>query len=201
MYISVVAVSFKHQQHTVYHYTTVHTRYSTHTQRTQKLVAITKTSPYGTVEHPFNPGSLVLGAKGTFFARGMDTELALNQEIMLAASRHKGTSVMEFLTNCVIFNNGSHAEISDSEHKADRTLVLRDGEKMYEELLMDEESTLPTDNQSIMISTGQEISYDQVASKLDELENALSATDGEAIRMLEQAVPTYHYTSNGKGIV
>ncbi len=78
---------------------------------------------------------------------------------------------------------------------------LREGEKMYEELLMDEESTLPTDNQSIMISTGQGISYDQVASKLDELENALSATDGEAIRMLEQAVPTYHYTSNGKGIV
>lgn len=78
---------------------------------------------------------------------------------------------------------------------------LREGEKMYEELLMDEESTLPTDNQSIMISTGQEISYDQVASKLDELENALSATDAEAIRMLEQAVPTYHYTSNGKGIV
>lgn len=78
---------------------------------------------------------------------------------------------------------------------------LREGEKMYEELLMDEESTLPTDNQSIMISTGQEISYDQVASKLDELENALSATDGEAIRMLEQAVPTYHYTSNGKAIV
>ena len=72
----------------------------------------------------------MLGAKGTFFARGMDTELALNQEIMLAASRHKGTSVMEFLTNCVIFNNGSHAEISDREHKADRTLVLRDGEKM-----------------------------------------------------------------------
>ena len=78
---------------------------------------------------------------------------------------------------------------------------LREGEKMYEELLMDEESTLPTDNQSIMISTGQEISYDQVAAKLDELEHALSATDEEAIRMLEQAVPTYHYTSNGKGIV
>ena len=49
---------------------------------------------------------------------------------MLAASRHRGTSVMEFLTNCVIFNNGSHAEISDKEVKADRTIVLRDGEKM-----------------------------------------------------------------------
>ena len=97
---------------------------------TSRLGTITKTSPYGTVEAPFNPGSLVLGAKGTFFARSMDTELALNQEVMLAASRHKGTSVMEFLTNCMIFNNGSHADISDKEFKADRTIVLRDGEKM-----------------------------------------------------------------------
>lgn len=97
---------------------------------TSKLGAITKTSPYGTVEHPFNPGSLVLGAKGTFFARSMDTELALNQEIMFAASRHAGTSVMEFLTNCVIFNNGSHAELSDREFKAERTILLKAGEKM-----------------------------------------------------------------------
>lgn len=97
---------------------------------TSKLGAVTKTSPYGTVEQPFNPGSLVLGAKGSFFARSMDTELALNQEIMLAASRHAGTSVMEFLTNCVIFNNGSHAELSDREFKEDRTIVLRAGERM-----------------------------------------------------------------------
>ena len=97
---------------------------------TSKLGAITKTSPYGTVEHPFSPGSLVLGAKGTFFARSMDTELSLNQEIMLAASRHAGTAVMEFLTNCVIFNNGSHADLSDREHKAERTILLKKGEKM-----------------------------------------------------------------------
>ncbi|MGM9738599.1 MAG: 2-oxoacid:ferredoxin oxidoreductase subunit beta [Candidatus Cryptobacteroides sp.] len=97
---------------------------------TSRLGAVTKTSPYGTVEQPFNPGSLVLGAKGSFFARSMDTELALNQEIMLAASRHSGTSVMEFLTNCVIFNNGSHAELSDREHKKERTILLRKGEKM-----------------------------------------------------------------------
>ena len=97
---------------------------------TSKLGAITKTSPYGTVEHPFSPGSLVLGAKGTFFARSMDTEHSLNQEIMLAASRHAGTAVMEFLTNCVIFNNGSHADLSDREHKAERTILLKKGEKM-----------------------------------------------------------------------
>ena len=73
---------------------------------------------------------------------------------------------------------------------------LRDGEKMYEELLMDEEDTLPTDNASIMISTGQEISYDEVAAKLKDLENALSRSDDEAVRMLEEAVPTYRFTKN-----
>lgn len=73
---------------------------------------------------------------------------------------------------------------------------LRDGEKMYEELLMDEESTLPTKNRSIMISTGQEISYEEVAEKLRELELAVSKSDSEAIRILEEAVPTYKHTVN-----
>ena len=97
---------------------------------TSKLGAITKTSPYGTVEPPFNPGSLVLGAKGTFFARSLDSELKLNEEIMLEAARHKGTSVMEMLVNCVIFNDGAHSVISDRATRADRTIILRHGEKM-----------------------------------------------------------------------
>lgn len=97
---------------------------------TSRFGAITKTSPYGTVEHPFNPGSLVLGAKGTFFARSLDSELKLNEEIMLAAARHKGTSIMEMLTNCVIFNDGAHKLIADRENRAERTIVLRHGEKM-----------------------------------------------------------------------
>lgn len=73
---------------------------------------------------------------------------------------------------------------------------LREGEKMFEELLMDEESTLPTTNSSIMISTGQEISYDEVAAKLDEIEIAITKTDDEAIVILEDAVPTYTHTTN-----
>ena len=92
--------------------------------------AITKTSPYGTVEHPFNPGSLVLGAKGTFFARSLDVELKLNEEIMTAAALHDGCAVMEMLTNCVIFNDGAHKNLSDPALKADNTIVLRQGEKM-----------------------------------------------------------------------
>lgn len=73
---------------------------------------------------------------------------------------------------------------------------LRDGEKMYEELLMDEETTLPTSNQSILISQGQEISYEEVAAKLEELEAAITCCDDEAIRILEEAVPTYKHTVN-----
>ncbi|WP_165174027.1 nucleoside-diphosphate sugar epimerase/dehydratase [Adlercreutzia sp. ZJ242] len=71
---------------------------------------------------------------------------------------------------------------------------LRDGEKMYEELLMDEEDTLPTGSSSIMVSVGQEISYDEVAAKLEELRAVIASTDEEAIRVLESAVPTYHFT-------
>ena len=73
---------------------------------------------------------------------------------------------------------------------------LRDGEKMYEELLMDEENTLPTSNHSIMISQGQEISHEQVAQKLGELQEAIHDTDEQAIKILEEAVPTYHFTKN-----
>lgn len=97
---------------------------------TSKFGIITKTSPYGTVEYPFTPGELVLGARGTFFARSLDVELALNQEIAIRAAMHKGCSVMEMLVNCVIFNNGAHAEISDKDVRADRTIVLKDGEPM-----------------------------------------------------------------------
>ncbi len=97
---------------------------------TSKLGLVTKTSPYGTVEHPFNPGTLVLGARGTFFARGLDSELKLSQEIMLAAAKHDGTSVMEFLVNCIIFNDGAHNAISQKETRADRVIILRHGEPM-----------------------------------------------------------------------
>ncbi|MBQ2149445.1 MAG: 2-oxoacid:ferredoxin oxidoreductase subunit beta [Bacteroidales bacterium] len=97
---------------------------------TSKLGQITKTSPYGTVENPFTPGSLVLGARGTFFARSLDSEIVLNQEIFVAAAAHDGCSVCEMLTNCVIFNDGAHSTISDREYRADRTIILRHGEPM-----------------------------------------------------------------------
>ena len=73
---------------------------------------------------------------------------------------------------------------------------LRPGEKMYEELLMDEENTQPTKMKSIMISTGRSVGFQEVESKLASLHEALSQTDEEALKALEQAVPTYTVTKN-----
>ena len=94
----------------------------------EKLHALARA--YGTVEDPFIPAELVFGARGNFFARSIDVELATSQEVLAEAARHKGTSVVEILQNCVIFNNGIHNEITDREVRADRTILLRHGEKM-----------------------------------------------------------------------
>ncbi|QKG79351.1 2-oxoacid:ferredoxin oxidoreductase subunit beta [Tenuifilum thalassicum] len=97
---------------------------------TSPLGAITKTSPYGTVEHPFRPGELVIGAQGKFFARSLDVDVKLTKEILVEAAKHDGTSVVEILQNCVIFNDGAYSHITDRENREDRVIVLRHGEKM-----------------------------------------------------------------------
>lgn len=91
---------------------------------------VSKSSPYGTTEDPFIPAELVFGARGNFFARTIDVELGVSQEVLTAAALHKGTSVVELLQNCVIFNNGVHNFITDREHRAERTIHLVHGEKM-----------------------------------------------------------------------
>ena len=91
---------------------------------------VSKSSPYGTTEDPFIPAELVFGARGQFFARSIDVDLATSQEVLVAAARHKGASVVEILQNCMIFNNGIHNAITDREVRADRTIHLRHGEKM-----------------------------------------------------------------------
>ena len=98
---------------------------------TSKLGKVTKTSPFGTVEHPFNPGELVLGARGTFFARSVDMELELSKACMVAAAKHDGTSVVEILQNCVIFNDKTFGDFAlNRETREEHTIVLRHGEKM-----------------------------------------------------------------------
>jgi 2-oxoglutarate ferredoxin oxidoreductase subunit beta len=97
---------------------------------TSKLGKVTKTSPYGTIEHPFTPGELVLGARGTFFARSLDMEIELTKNCLVAAAKHDGTSVVEVMQNCVIWNDKTHAEFTDKEVREDRTIVLEHGKPM-----------------------------------------------------------------------
>ena len=91
---------------------------------------ITKTSPFGTIEDPFTPGQLVLGAKGTFYARAVDSNVKHTQEVLAEATKHQGTSVVEVLQNCVIFNDGIHSFITDPKFRAERQLFLEKGKPM-----------------------------------------------------------------------
>ncbi|MFC2129122.1 thiamine pyrophosphate-dependent enzyme, partial [Bacteroidota bacterium] len=97
---------------------------------TSKEGAVSKTSPFGTVERPFSPGALTIGANGSFFARTIDSNIKLSTDIFVEAGNFKGTSVIEILQNCVIFNDMTFGDIVDKEHKDDRQLILKHGEPM-----------------------------------------------------------------------
>ena len=91
---------------------------------------VSKSSPFGTVERPFIPAELVFGARGTFFARTLDVDMPTTIDCMVQGHQHKGASVIECLVNCVIFNNGTHSWIADREQRAERSIILKHGEKM-----------------------------------------------------------------------
>lgn len=97
---------------------------------TSQKGSVTKTSPFGTVEEPFQVGELVIGAKGKYFARTIDSNIQLSTDVFVDAEKHEGTSVVEVLQNCVIFNDGIHKDISTREHRDDRTLILKQDEPM-----------------------------------------------------------------------
>lgn len=97
---------------------------------TSKRGFISKTSPFGTIEFPFRPGELTIGARGYFFARTIDKDLKLSADVFKEAALHDGTSVVEVLQNCVIYNDRVHDEITDKEFRDDRTIVLEQGKPM-----------------------------------------------------------------------
>ncbi len=90
----------------------------------------TKTSPQGTVEPPFNTANLVMGSRGTFFARVVDTRPSLMSEVMYEAAKHDGTSVVEILQNCIIFADKTHDSITAKDIKDEHQLLLKHGEPM-----------------------------------------------------------------------
>ncbi|MBI5219155.1 MAG: 2-oxoacid:ferredoxin oxidoreductase subunit beta [Bacteroidia bacterium] len=97
---------------------------------TTPMGQVTKTSPQGTIEHPFTCGELVLGAQGTFFARVVDNNIKMMTDVMFEAARHDGTSIIEILQNCVIYADKSHGLITAKETKDEYQLYLKNGEPM-----------------------------------------------------------------------
>ena len=91
---------------------------------------VSKSSPYGTVEDPFRPAELAFGARGRFFARCVAVDGSASVEVLKAAARHKGASVVEVLQNCVIFNDGTHSSVATKEGRAKNAIYLEHGKPM-----------------------------------------------------------------------
>lgn len=89
-----------------------------------------KTTPFGSVDRPFNPINLALGAGGTFVARTSANNARHMESVFEAAAAHHGTSFVEIYQNCVIFNNGAFADFLDKDHRDDKTVDLRPGEPL-----------------------------------------------------------------------
>jgi len=97
---------------------------------TSELGKITTSTPMGSLDHPFNPPQLALGASGTFIARTIDIEQKHMATVFKEASVHKGTSFVEIYQNCNIFNDGAFTNLTDKEIKAETQLILEHDKPM-----------------------------------------------------------------------
>lgn len=91
---------------------------------------VTKSTPYGSIDHPFNPLALAMGADATFVARTMDRDPKHMQAMLLRANGHKGASFLEIYQNCNIFNDGAFEMFTEKGTKAAETLFLEQGQPL-----------------------------------------------------------------------
>lgn len=97
---------------------------------TSKRGKITKSSPFGAVDREFNPCGLAIGAGGTFVARTMDTDPKHMTDLFIESSTHLGTSFVEILQNCVIFNDKVHDKYTNKSKRDESTIQVFDGKPM-----------------------------------------------------------------------
>lgn len=97
---------------------------------TSEIGKVTKSSPLGSLDRPFNPLTLALGAGATYVARTIDIESKHLQAMISRSYGHKGTSFLEIYQNCNIFNDGAFGPMTDKESKADTVLWLENGQPM-----------------------------------------------------------------------
>ena len=89
-----------------------------------------KTSPFGSVDRPFNPVSFALGSNATFVARTIDTHQKHMEQVLLAAAEHKGAAFVEIYQNCVIFNADFYDQFATKGVRDENTIDLRPGQPM-----------------------------------------------------------------------
>jgi 2-oxoglutarate/2-oxoacid ferredoxin oxidoreductase subunit beta len=97
---------------------------------TSEIGKITKSTPMGSLDNPFNPISLALGAEATFVARTIDSDRKHLTSVLRAATAHRGSSLVEIYQNCPIFNDGAFDAIKDQATSADAIIPLTHGERI-----------------------------------------------------------------------
>ena len=97
---------------------------------TSEVNKVTKSTPYGSIDHPFNPLALALGADATFVARTMDRDPKHLQAMILRANEHKGASFLEIYQNCNIFNDAAFETFTEKSTKAEETIFLEQGKPL-----------------------------------------------------------------------
>jgi 2-oxoglutarate ferredoxin oxidoreductase subunit beta len=95
---------------------------------TSEVGKVTKSTPFGSLDHPFNPISVALGAEASFVARTHDMDRAHMMETFRRAHAHKGAAVVEIFQNCNVFNDGAFEAVTGKEHRTDMLIPLQHGE-------------------------------------------------------------------------
>ncbi len=89
---------------------------------------VTKSTPFGSIDHPFNPVALALGAEATFVARTLDNDRKHLTEVLRAAAAHRGTAFVEIYQNCNVFNDGAFDLLREKPQGQHNQIRLVDGE-------------------------------------------------------------------------
>ncbi|MBI4428162.1 MAG: 2-oxoacid:ferredoxin oxidoreductase subunit beta [Ignavibacteriales bacterium] len=97
---------------------------------TSEMGKVTKSTPYGSIDYPFNPVSLSLGASSTFVARTMDRDPKHLQSVLKRAAEHRGTAFVEVYQNCNVFNDGAFFQFTEKETKDDSVVFIEDGKPL-----------------------------------------------------------------------
>src|SRR5687767_12244743 len=95
---------------------------------TSEVGKVTKSTPFGSIDHPFNPISLAIGAEATFVARTHDMDRAHMMETFRRAHEHKGGAFVEIYQNCNVFNDGAFEAVTARDARADMVIDLKHGE-------------------------------------------------------------------------